>query len=82
MQESKNKEENKSPVIDVRALYVRFLQLNGIHRQGCTTLEDAVSHLFGSPAAGDRLFLPHRAMEDVIATVFVLAAVLDLGGVV
>ena len=65
-------------VIDLRRLYLRFLELNQIRRHASTTLSDAVEHIFGTH---DVLFHAHRALDDVIATVFVLAAILDLGGV-
>lgn len=65
-----------SKVINVYRLYKDWLELNGCKRHANTKLEDAVSHLFKS----DFVFHPHRAYEDVCATVAIFNAIVDFGG--
>ena len=56
--------------LDARTLFKEWLTLSGNRRNNKTTLDDAVTQLFGT----DRLFVPHRAFEDAVATAMVIAA--------
>lgn len=62
-------------VIDVRRLYLHWLELNECGRKSNTTLGDATRHLFT-----ERFAEPHRAFEDTLMTVAVFNAIVDFGG--
>ena len=64
-------------VINLQQLYIRFLRINGITRHGGGRLSDALEHLFP-----ENFIHPHRALEDVIGTIAVFAAIINFSGVV
>lgn len=67
-------------VIDVRRIYMRVLELNGIRRPADvgTTLTEAIEHLSGENV--EKICQPHRAIEDVIGLVFVATAIIQFDG--
>ena len=70
-----NERCEKIKVINLRALYLSWLELNGCKRKSNTRLIDAVQHLFPN----DFVWEPHRAFDDVVATIAVANAIIDLG---